>query len=367
LNNRAYSGGIKVINSTDPLNTSTHEFIAGKLNFDNSNTAGYFAVRGVIDTTGIDVTAGATVSYVGSVTTNRELQYNETIHLDVNALTTGSVYPFGLAGNPVNNLDDALILANEYGCDTIILDGTLTVLAGQDISRFTIDTHRRDSDTIVIVNSGATTQGTYFKNVVVSGVMNGAVRYNTCALGQIENFDGGAKNCIITNDITVTGLAANYFIECWTFDIGGPSATISIGDSLFNMMQCRGSYLITDKTGPSVLVADFSNGFVTVDVSCVAGVIAVGGMTRLVDESSVGCYVIDATITERGITDKVWDEQTSEHTISGSTGEAVAAGGDGAAQVWTEEEKQAALASDKETQHTLNVHTEMLKNKPNNC
>jgi hypothetical protein len=68
FNMRAYSGGIRIINSTDAFNTSTFEFIAGKFNFGVVNTAGYFAVRGVVDTTGIDVLSTATVNLDGANT-----------------------------------------------------------------------------------------------------------------------------------------------------------------------------------------------------------------------------------------------------------------------------------------------------------
>ena len=66
MNLWAYSGGIRVINSTDAANIATFEFIAGKFNFPASNTAGYFAVRGIVDETGIDSSATATVALTGA-------------------------------------------------------------------------------------------------------------------------------------------------------------------------------------------------------------------------------------------------------------------------------------------------------------
>jgi hypothetical protein len=75
LNNRAYSGGIRIVNSTDPLNIATNEFIAGKFNFGTDNTEGYFAVRGVVDTTGHDTLATATVSLNGVI--NSDVILNE--------------------------------------------------------------------------------------------------------------------------------------------------------------------------------------------------------------------------------------------------------------------------------------------------
>ena len=52
---RAYSGGIRIINSTEASNVSTLEFIAGRFNFDNTtNSAGSFSVRGTIDCDGVE-------------------------------------------------------------------------------------------------------------------------------------------------------------------------------------------------------------------------------------------------------------------------------------------------------------------------
>ncbi|MDA3941862.1 MAG: hypothetical protein PF693_21545 [Spirochaetia bacterium] len=65
FNNRAYSGGIRIQNSTDAFNITTVEFIAGKFNFGVDNTAGYFAVRGVVDRSGIN-SGGATVALTGA-------------------------------------------------------------------------------------------------------------------------------------------------------------------------------------------------------------------------------------------------------------------------------------------------------------
>ena len=68
FNCRAYSGGIKIINSTDPNNVSTFEFIAGKMNMDASDTSGQFHVRGVVDCGGIDISVvDATIYDNGSL------------------------------------------------------------------------------------------------------------------------------------------------------------------------------------------------------------------------------------------------------------------------------------------------------------
>jgi len=62
---RAYSGGLKFINSTHVDNVTTVEYIAGKFNFDNTNTAGSFSVRGSVDMSNVDESGGATIIKTG--------------------------------------------------------------------------------------------------------------------------------------------------------------------------------------------------------------------------------------------------------------------------------------------------------------
>jgi len=84
FNNRAYSGGIRICNSTDVGNILTSEFIAGKFNFDNTNTAGTFVVRGVVDVTNIDDSGGATVVLTGSTAnlTNLDVEVSSRSNFD---------------------------------------------------------------------------------------------------------------------------------------------------------------------------------------------------------------------------------------------------------------------------------------------
>ncbi len=125
LSNRAYSGGIRVINSTDALNTSTFEFIAGKFNFPVSNTAGYFAVRGVLDSTGIDVSATATITYVGSVSSMasadavwEELALEHTVSGTMGAYQASGGTGGGLDEQALHDGLDSYTSKDDYKADT---------------------------------------------------------------------------------------------------------------------------------------------------------------------------------------------------------------------------------------------------------
>jgi len=78
MNNRAYSGGIEIVNSIHSTNKSTIEFIAGKLKFQSSNTLGEFHARGVCDISNID--SGGALLYTDGLVSNQTEKLNE-IHI----------------------------------------------------------------------------------------------------------------------------------------------------------------------------------------------------------------------------------------------------------------------------------------------
>ncbi len=78
LSVRAYSGGIEFINSVHASNKSTTEFIAGKFNFQTSNTLGEFHARGVCDVSNIN--SGGALVYTDGLVSNQSSKLNA-IHI----------------------------------------------------------------------------------------------------------------------------------------------------------------------------------------------------------------------------------------------------------------------------------------------
>ena len=173
---------------------------------------------------------------------------------------------------------------------------------------------------LVVVSAGATTNETYFENLTVSGTMNGAVRYTTSVLGTINNFDGGAKNCLITNNINITGTGFNYLTDCDTYVSDVTLKQIDVGDKLLNIIRCRGNYEIINKTSSSIVTIDLFAGHIKIASSCVSGMITVSGLVRLLDYSGAGCNVIDGTLSEDGTADAVLNETVADHLTAGSLG-----------------------------------------------
>jgi hypothetical protein len=245
--------------------------------------------------------------------------YADTIFVDPLNGTNGSTYPFGIRQHPVKNITDILAVSTNYNLSKVHVLGSLNINGGEDVSGFTFVSDRSLGNE-VIVSAGAITNETYFENLTVSGTMNGPVRYTTSVLGTINNFDGGAKNSLLTGDINITGTGANYFTDCDTYVTDDTYKQIDVGNKLLNVIRCRGNYEIINYTGSSVVTIDLAAGHIKIANSCVSGMITVAGLVRLIDNSGAGCIVIDGTLTETGVTDAVLDEDITQHSIADSLG-----------------------------------------------
>jgi len=343
INIRNYSGGIKLENVTEPVAISV-DITQGQLKLENTCTDGVIAVRGVGDLT--DNSNGSTIvstafmnknTISGAVwnepiadhlianTTGHQMyhqSYRDIVHIDSLNGVAGITYPIGTAEKPVNNLEDAITIATTNNFTTIYIVGTLTINSATDLAGFTIGANSSVGNSLTItsmVNTGTV----YFKDLTIAGTLSGETRFTTCVLGTLTGFDGGAKNCLLTGDIEIVGNGANYFTECDTYVTDSSFKSINVGDNLLNIIKCRGSWEIDNYTGTNTLALDFVAGNCQITSNCTSGIIVVSGLTSLADNSAAGCTVIDTTVTERGITDKIWNEPTADHVTAGSTGKAL--------------------------------------------
>lgn len=345
LSLRGLTGAALITNKTGSTQRIFIDLYSARIGFDSTVTAGNITVRGVgyiyqddstnttFDLQGLIsqptiVTAvwdQPIIEHTTEDTTGYEMlkgAYTDGFVYISDGGVTGVTYPYGTPDKPVSTIADGLIIANLYGISRLHIDGNITVEATDDISGFLLKGERSVGNSIT-VTSGATTHLTYMTDLTVSGVMNGAVRYTTCVLGQIDNFDGGAKNSLLTNTINITGSGANYFTDCDTYITDYTTfKEINVGDNFVNLIRCRGNYKITNKTGVNTTSIDLVAGTVEIDSTCTAGVVFLDGIVKTIDNSSAGCEVIYSnTVDPEVFADYTWEEMLSGHTTEGSAGQ----------------------------------------------
>ena len=302
-----YSGIVTIRNLSSASEEIGIGLDAGMVILEDTITAGTVLISGIgllqDYSTGItDVNSDGLIS----IETITKTTWNK-VYVDTNNGSSGTEFPLGTLVNPTNNIADGILIANTNKIKIIYFNGSETISGGEDLSGLTIIAERSLNNEIIITN--AITQETYFENLTVSGVMNGSVRYTTSVLGAISNFDGGAKNCLLTNTIGITGTGANYFTDCDVY-ITDPNTPIEIdvGSSTLNLIRCRGGYKLTNKTSINTLAIDLVGGIITVTSSCTAGQIFVGGIAEVIDDSAAGCLVLVKSMSHEAISKNVWDE-----------------------------------------------------------
>jgi hypothetical protein len=304
-----YSGIVTFQNLTSASNELGVGLDAGMVTLDSTITAGTVIVSG-IGLLSDNSTGTAYVNTDGILNADKVSQStwestNTFVCHDDSSIYSGTNWPVGTKKFPVNNLTDAIAIANAHGIKKIHIHNDLTITSGDDVSGFTLFADRSLGHSVT-VQSGAITDETYFENLTVSGTMGGSVRYTTCVLGAITNFDGGAKNSLLTGNVTITGTGANYFTDCDTYVSDSSYKEISIGSNNLNIIRGRGSFGLTNYTGAGVVTIDCVAGQVKLYDTCTSGMIVVSGIVSLTDESGAGCTVIDGTVTEAGAANAVW-------------------------------------------------------------
>ena len=339
----------EIRNLTDG-SVASFDFSAGKLIIDSSCTGGDIIVRGtaefennsnliINETCLINKTTISTAvwdepieSHIINNTTGYEMMkssYQNMIYCSSLGIT-GTSYPYGTQDYPVNNISDALSLCTEYNIDRIHISGTITI-NGENVMGKTFIADRSLGNTLTILNmnnSGAC----YFTDLTVSGALTGAVRFTNCVLGALTGYDGGSKNCLLTNSIEIVGNGANYFTDCDTYIIDDTAyKSINVSNKMLNLIRCRGNYEITNKTGLSTTEIDLVGG-ISITNSCISGSIAIHGISEIKNNTG-GSTVTNYGLSKTLISGGVWDETLSTHLISGTTGRALSTASSGGVDV----------------------------------
>ena len=337
---RGYNGSLKITEMESPDNSVSIDLNSGRVLIASGCTNGIIDIRGVgyvEDNSG----PNCVVRRDGQLQASPG-EYNGEIVIDVINGQPGVLFPIGKDETPVNNLTDALILLSIYNLSKLRIIGTLDVNGGEDVSNIAF-TAERSTGNYLSITSGITNNTDVENLTCLNIIQNGTMRYTTSVLVNIDNFDGGAKDCLIMTDINVVGNGSNYFTNCDRYVTNlNDFCEIDMGDKKLNMIRCRGNYSLLNKTSNNTSAIDLVAGSILVDSSCVSGIIAIGGIADVVDNSSSGCTVIQRSIGNDSISDAVWDEMLAGHQLTGSTGYAlsnVSAGSDPtqiAAAVWNQ-------------------------------
>jgi hypothetical protein len=256
--------------------------------------------------------------------------FNGGVWLNVNSSTIGTAYPSGTEEYPVNNLADAIIIAESRGFTTINFSSDFTFIATDNISNYNL-IGRGLQITTLTFTSGCIVAYCQMKDCKGTGALTGIIGFDNCYLKDL-GFVGLApsseevviRNCLISG---VSTMPSNYsgtikMLDCWSDVPGSNTPIIDWGGSTANMFMRNyaGGIQLNNITEAIDMSIDLISGQVILDSTCTAGDITIRGVGKLTDNSIGSNVFSDDLLNRNQVSTAVWDEPIGDHLVSGTTG-----------------------------------------------
>jgi len=240
------------------------------------------------------------------------VEYNRKVVIDTETGSSGSTYPLGTLGDPVDNVADALILAEKYNCEVIHLHSSVTFTTGMDISKKIIEAHKSLSLTVTL-ESGVEMKDTEFTYLRVTGVSGHKTIYQNCFIMNLTNLCGIFKECGFMGSNACEDSLTNQVImkDCRAIDRAG--TILNVGQAFVTIQEWISHLILDNKYGINNVNVHSLMSKVTVNDTCVEGIINLSGTGYPADNSAAGCTVLTDKLNNRDIqadasSTSVWSE-----------------------------------------------------------
>ena len=291
---RNYSGGIKWINRTgnDPVSM---DLASGQVKLDSTFQGGddvRIAGSGRIKNEGSNVNYDDSGLISGTVTIGSQ----GFVVVDLASTFTGTTYPVGTIPYPVNNIDDAIALAQKNSVSTFKGVGLLTIT-----NPYTINNARFIGVSInqssVEFGSNLTFDYLTCEDMHISGTCTGSLDTHRCEHHNLQNYVGNAWSGSFLGGFDYA-LAAGQTILYEPVFIGNETSPVvfdlSATDIIFAIERGSGGIKITNLGSDDTLYLHMMSGSVELDATC-TGTIKLFGSAILYN-NTITAAVLDYTI-----------------------------------------------------------------------
>ena len=227
--------------------------------------------------------------------------YQNQVTLDQNNTTgnavSGVLYPAGTVAAPVDNLTDALFIAQFRGFDTIGVKGDFTFETTDTVDDFIF---QGDSATrhLVTLTPQASITNCIFRNLTITGQLDGGNDASFCIIAGLNYIDGSLLDCLLAaGDIVLNGAQAN-FLRCASAVAGGGAGqtpVIDMGGGGTNLVirdYQGGIDLKNHPVGDDDVSIDMSSGRVVLEPTISSGTYVIRGIAKI-EDNSTGTATVD--------------------------------------------------------------------------
>lgn len=265
------------------------------------------------------------VNNAAGLISNAQIEYasfNGAVTLDPNSSFSGTLYPVGTPQMPVNNMEDALLIANVRGFTKLFLKDDLVLDDLYNLDGFRIE--GLSSEVELNINSIASVNDLSVSNLTLaSSTLDGGVEVKNCVVRDITYLNGTVESCGLAGTISLGGNRKSVINNCYTVDMDDPPI-IDMGGSGNDIAMPNYSGLATIRNLSSAsneIGIGLTAGSVTLDSTISAGLVIISGIGMIIDNSTGTAMVnTDGLINKSQISQAVWDEPISDHLTVGTTG-----------------------------------------------
>ena len=237
------------------------------------------------------------------------------ITVDIINGVSGIKFPIGTIEQPVNNIPDAVLIANGRGLNKIFIIGDITFSTGDDLDDFSVF-GESPIKSLITIESAALVAGTEFSDAQIIGVLDGNNTIKNCKVGNLIYVEGYIQECLLeAGTIVLGGSTRCDFLNCWSGS-SGVTPVIDMGGSgrALGMRAYSGGVKIINKNGNEKVAIDLISGYLILDATVTAGEITARGVGNLTDNSTGTVIVNDGLLSQECIADSVWNKDLSNYT-----------------------------------------------------
>ncbi|NOR85394.1 hypothetical protein GQ473_04695 [archaeon] len=265
----------------------------------------------------ITASASATTQELDAI---QYASFNGGVTIDSINGVSGTTYNIGTMENPVNNLHDAIIIANSRGFYTLYVSEDIILGSDNDIQNLTV-IGRSIRDTNITIDPSVICDNLGVENCYLRGTLDGGIRIETCTIGDMYYVSGYILNSFLDGTVVLNGNEDALFANCSMsnpnnipiIDMGGSGQNVTFTDY-------SGCIRFKNMTANNKINIQIDGGCIFLEDTIIAGTITITGIGQLFDESSGTTIITEGFVSRDTISAAIWNAPTADYNIPDTFG-----------------------------------------------